>query len=121
MIKAAGIMFLTVSGDTLLLKRGDDGDFPGRWCFPGGTMEADETAEQTAVRETEEEIGFVPEGTRAVWTRRIADGVDFVTFLQRIPEPFVPTLNDEHTAFMWGKPVGMLVGIQEAVNPGEIP
>lgn len=119
MIIGAGIMFLTASGDTLLLKRSADSDNPGSWCFPGGKQDGDETAEQAAVRECEEEIGFVPDGVRSLWTRRIADGVDFTTFLQRVPGAFVPTLNGEHTAFMWARPADLLNGIQEAINPAE--
>jgi 8-oxo-dGTP pyrophosphatase MutT (NUDIX family) len=72
MIRAAGIMFLTKAGETLLLKRGPGGDYPGFWCFPGGTTEADETAEETATRETIEELGFLPDGKRIPWVRRIA-------------------------------------------------
>jgi 8-oxo-dGTP pyrophosphatase MutT (NUDIX family) len=100
-IKAAGILFITAADEVLLLKRGASGDHEGEWCFPGGTTEDGETAEQTAVRECEEEIGRCPEGERAVLTRRIADGVDFTTFLQRVPETFTPKLNDEHTGWAW--------------------
>jgi 8-oxo-dGTP pyrophosphatase MutT (NUDIX family) len=100
-IKAAGILFLTAADEVLLLKRGASGDHQEEWCFPGGTTEDGETAEQTAVRESEEEIGRCPDGERAVLTRRIADDVDFTTFLQRVPETFTPTLNDEHTGWAW--------------------
>lgn len=119
MIRAAGIMLLTNAGEALLLKRGPGGDYPGFWCFPGGTTEAGETAEETATRETIEEIGFLPKGDRTLWTRRIAgrgpevtvdgtlptdDLVDFTTFLQRVEERFEPILNGEHTAYIWINP-----------------
>lgn len=71
MIKAAGIMLLTTGKQVLYLKRGDGGDFPGHWCFPGGRQEDGETAEQAAIRETEEEAGYKAEGLK-FWTRRIA-------------------------------------------------
>lgn len=121
MIRAAGIMFLTDAGETLLLKRGPGGDWPGAWCFPGGQVEDGETVEQAAVRECEEELGFCPDGDRRVWTRRISDNaapvpaeninpvppigepVDYTTFVQRVSERFDPKLNGEHTAFAWGK------------------
>jgi 8-oxo-dGTP pyrophosphatase MutT (NUDIX family) len=128
--RAAGIMFLTKADETLLLKRGPGGDYPGFWCFPGGTTEDGETAEETATRETEEELGFLPDGDRIPWVRRIANNeiagtvgetvnpelpptdsivvpvtqVDFTTFLQKVPDRFDPKLNGEHTGFAWVSP-----------------
>lgn len=100
--RAAGIFFVTKDGKTLLLKRSSESDHPGEWCFPGGSIEDGETAEEAAKRETAEEIGSMPEGAMALWTRAIsADNIDFTTFIQRIDEPFVPKLSAEHTAFAW--------------------
>lgn len=109
MTKAAGILFITDDGQALLLKRGDGSDYPGAWCFPGGTTEGGETPEETAERETIEELGFLPEGKRILLTRQIsAEGVDYTTFIQRVKKPFVPKLNGEHDAFMWGDPEKIL-------------
>jgi 8-oxo-dGTP pyrophosphatase MutT (NUDIX family) len=123
--RAAGVMFITPKAEVLFLKRGPGGDFPGSWCFPGGHAEGAETAAQTAERETIEELGFLPEGERTVWTRRIANNeiaatlapdaglpptdavvvpgaqTDFVTFLQRVPDRFDPEVSGEHTGFAW--------------------
>src|ERR1017187_169908 len=71
-IRAAGIMFVSPQGNSLFLKRGPDADYPGYWCFPGGTTEGDETAEQTAIRECIEEIGFLPKGARTLHARQIS-------------------------------------------------
>lgn len=43
----------------LLVRRADDSDaYPGRWAFPGGFVELDETGDHAAVRETAEETGI---------------------------------------------------------------
>lgn len=134
MTSAAGILFLTKASEALFLKRGDGGDFPGFWCLPGGHTEGDETPEQTAERETIEELGFLPDGTRTVLTRSInvpstqpaiapdlpipepnySAPVDYTTFLQRIPERFDPQVSGEHTGFAWSR----LDAPPEPLHPG---
>jgi 8-oxo-dGTP pyrophosphatase MutT (NUDIX family) len=95
-IEAAGILFLSDVGRILFIKRSDTGE----WAIPGGKIEFDETPEQAAIRECEEEIGIVPMSPLALLWRRMTEQVDFTTYLQNIAE-FIPTLNEEHTAFMW--------------------
>jgi 8-oxo-dGTP pyrophosphatase MutT (NUDIX family) len=69
-MKAAGILFTSLNGKALFLKRTATApDCPSCWDLPGGGCEGDETAEQCAVRECREEIGFLPEGTRVLHTR----------------------------------------------------
>ena len=108
MIKAAGLMLLTKAGETLLLCRAPGQSHEAEYCFPGGQIEGAETAEAAACRECKEEVGFLPEGERVLWTRRIAEDVDYTTFIQRIDEPFVPTLSAEHTGFLWAATESLL-------------
>lgn len=141
--KAAGILFISPQGNGLFLKRSDASDHAGEWCFPGGGKEADETAEQTAIREAIEEIGFLPKGERSLLARQITGGtppgvagaaplplpsgnaapvviqapnaVDFTTFVQRVGEQFEPKINDsEHTGYAWA-PIG---DPPEPLHPG---
>jgi 8-oxo-dGTP pyrophosphatase MutT (NUDIX family) len=108
-IHAAGIMFLTDSGETLLLKRSPTSDMAGTWAFPGGHVEDGETPLEAAERECEEEIGFSPGGEARYWTRRIAPSVvpesdemvDYTTFIKRVDGKFKPHLNHEHSDYAW--------------------
>src|SRR6267142_7250299 len=96
--EGAGIAFVTPDGLCLFLKRSDAGDHGGEWCLPGGTAEGDETPLETARREAIEEIGEIPEGEqRKVAQITSGDGVEFVTFVQRVADTFEPELNEEHT------------------------
>lgn len=122
---AAGILFVTPKKSALFLKRGAGGDYPGSWCFPGGHAEPeDKDLEATARREATEELGSYPKGDLIEWTRTVrspaplpqpqppgvgvegpailpGDGIDFTTFIQRVDEEFVPTLNGEHEGYAW--------------------
>lgn len=130
MTRAAGILFVSKTDPrkALFLQRGSGGDFPGQWCFPGGTTEGDETPEQTAVREAKEELGSFPKGERRLLARTVvnrpaalpsaaavsADGpapdtspvaaaetILFTTFMQEVAEPFEPKLDGEHVGHAW--------------------
>lgn len=101
MIQAAGILYVTPDRRALFLKRAGAGDHVGEWCFPGGTLEGDETTEGCAYREAIEECGAVPDGERRLWTRAQTGDVDFTTFAQRVKDEFVPTLNHEHDGYAW--------------------
>lgn len=118
MITASGIFFVTPDGLALFLKRGNGGDHPGEWCFPGGKQEENETIEETAIRETFEEAGVAPpEAELRFHTRGIAraesplppegagdapsEDVDFTTFLCRVESPFPVEICEESTGFAW--------------------
>lgn len=98
-IKAAGIMY--VAGDSvLLLKRNRSGDKAATWAFPGGKIEDGETSEQAAIRESKEEISYSPGATLSQLDHSKNDDVEFTTFLSR-GDVFHPTLNAEHTGYVW--------------------
>lgn len=57
--------------EVLLLRRNDNSSFvPGAWVFPGGAIDADETPEAAAVRETFEEAGLTLDASQLVATSR---------------------------------------------------
>lgn len=100
--RAAGVALITPAGKILFLKRGDQGDHPGTWCFPGGGCEEGEMPEQTAIRETHEEIGDCALDSMSEFDDQVDnDGHGFTTFIQPVAEDFKPMLNDEHTEAKW--------------------
>jgi SPP1 gp7 family putative phage head morphogenesis protein len=94
---AAGVMFCTTDGRILLMQRSDGAG----WAFPGGGIEADETAEQAARREVREETAVRYDGPLKFLFSEVWRNVVFATFLAKVPETFVPMLNDEHVRYTW--------------------
>lgn len=100
--RAAGVIFLTPEGQTLMLERSPKGDHSGEWCFPGGTLEGDERPADAARREVVEEVGPVPEGELKQYHHSVSpEGVEYTTFIQGVDKPFKPKINDEHTQAIW--------------------
>lgn len=96
MRQAAGFLF-EYEGSVLLVKRSND----GRWGFPGGHIEPNETPREAAERECVEELGAYPEGAVKWSIRQRRDDVEYTTICSVLPEPFVPRLNEEHTEYGW--------------------
>src|SRR5271168_4712322 len=110
MIIAAGVLLRAPSGAILLLKRSSEGDAVGQWAFPGGKQEVGETLETCVVRETLEETKYNIGSAGDLLMRRIKDDVDYSTFIKDVEDEFTPTLNGEHTAFVWIKPEDIGLG-----------
>ncbi|RJX38785.1 (deoxy)nucleoside triphosphate pyrophosphohydrolase [Paenibacillus pinisoli] len=58
-IHVAGAVIRNQDGYVLCALRSRTMSMPGLWEFPGGKLEAEETAEQCLVREIEEELGCI--------------------------------------------------------------
>ena len=114
--RAAGIMFITKDNEFLLMHRGDGGDFPRTWGFPGGHQEEGETLEQCARREAKEETGLDYAGE----LKLLHDNGQFATFVARVDEKFPVTICDESTGFTWAKagsePMPLHPGISDTVR-----
>jgi len=94
---SAGIVFINQQGRVLLLCRPC-----GAWGLPAGSIEADETSEEAARRETMEETGYPP----LMPLRVIGQYENFRAYGARC-EQFPVCLNDEHTGYGWFDPAGM--------------
>jgi 8-oxo-dGTP pyrophosphatase MutT (NUDIX family) len=104
---AAGTMMMTKDGKALFVRRAAGRDHAGHWSIPGGMTEDDEMPWQTAMRETNEEVGdcgMEPRGMRLM-DHRLMDNVGFTTYGHPVDSEFEPTLDEEHDAYMWS-PIG---------------
>jgi len=100
----AGVAYFEPEGRVLLCRRRPDAiASPGVWAFPGGAIEADETAEEAAVREMREETKRDITDLEQIHAEQQPGGVHFTTFAVH-GEKFAPKLCAEHTAFIWADP-----------------
>ncbi len=61
--RVASVLLVDAQGKVLLQLRSEDAPAsPGQWSFPGGGVEAGETPEEAARRETLEETGLLVDG-----------------------------------------------------------
>jgi 8-oxo-dGTP pyrophosphatase MutT (NUDIX family) len=97
-LRAAGVLFVTVDGLALFLRRVDSGD----WSIPaGGVEDEDSNTSVCAQREAAEEVGYPGDFTLQRLDQRTTNDVDFTTYLQWVPQIFDPILNDEHDEYVW--------------------
>lgn len=105
----AGLFIVTQdTKKVLLLKRSMASGNPGTWGLPGGNRDEEDGDDLfvTAVREATEEMGCVPPGIRqhgAVLTKRGKNKQKHYTvFMVEVENgDFEPSLNEEHTEFIW--------------------
>lgn len=120
---AAGILYVAPDGTVLLVRRSDlEKNYAGHWALPGGGAEAGETPDQTARRESREELGIeVPDDygdpeMQLIRSKTTPTGLTYYTFMQPVDKKFTPTLNDEHTRHAWASLGDLPEPIHPAVN-----
>ena len=95
----------TRGGLVMCAQRGDDGNLPGLWEFPGGKIEQGESKQAALVREIAEELGCTVEVGREVTTTTHEyefGEVTFTTFYCRLVAG-APKLT-EHASIKWLPP-----------------
>jgi len=105
----AGVLYRAGS-KVLLLKRRPDDHMGGTWAFPAGKIEAGEDSLQCAAREMFEETG------KTLASDQIKAQGNYGDFeLYRFEgNEFIPTLNEEHTEWMWAEHTAL----PENLHPG---
>ena len=68
----ADCIVMTRDNEVLLIKRGNE-PFKGKWAFPGGFLNMDETTADCAIRELQEETGLVIDEVYQVGTYDAVD------------------------------------------------
>ena len=99
---AAGALFIARNtGRLLFVLRSPDSIEPNTWCGVGGGIEMGESPIEACRREVSEEIGDV--GEYDLFPTLISEypGLTFYNFIGIVDEEFTPTLNDEHTDYLW--------------------
>jgi 8-oxo-dGTP pyrophosphatase MutT (NUDIX family) len=97
LVTGAGVCLTTPDGKMLFVRDANR----DTWCFPGGTSELGETAEETAKRELEEETTIAHDGELEPFNRHIFNGVDYTTFKSAVNNEIEPTLDAENTDYVW--------------------
>lgn len=93
---AAGLLIYAQSTREILLQhRAGFSHFGGTWGIPGGARHADETAQDAAIRESEEEA-TVPAQALTVLSQSVLDlgAWSYTTVLATVTEPFTATVGD---------------------------
>lgn len=90
----AGIIFFD-GFNVLVLK-----DSTNKWGFPGGKPVQGETPEQTAERESTEEIGSCP-GEQVDVMKFVNDDRIFYSYFYKVSNRFNVKLSDEHVKYKW--------------------
>lgn len=61
------VAVISQEGKLLLIRRAKNVAAPGKYCFPGGAIEAGETEEAALIRELREELGVDVKPLRRLW------------------------------------------------------
>ena len=91
-----------LQGDRILMVRISD---HGRtwWCLPGGTIEPDETPEETIVRELREELNLPVVCRTRLYEVPLPheDGADIGILVDAVTDPLLPGVDSSITAWAW--------------------
>ena len=103
-VRGSGALFLSQSTRRFLVLQKASGKKEGIWGLVGGKTENGESIWQSLCRETEEEIGFMPDIIKSIPLETfVSDDThfNFQTYICIVKEEFIPTLSKEHKGWAW--------------------
>lgn len=104
-ITCTGGLFLAKDTHRFLFLLRTKGKTAGTWGFVGGKKEPeDHTPFDTLTREIQEEVGKTPPIRKMIPLEQYTSNdqhFKYNTYILLVDKEFIPTLNDEHSAYAW--------------------
>ena len=94
-VRRGAVAVVVENGRWLVIRRSQHVVAPGRYCFPGGGIETDETEEQALIREVREELGAAVRPLRRIWESVTPWGVHLAWWLSCFEPGSRPVPNPE--------------------------
>jgi 8-oxo-dGTP pyrophosphatase MutT (NUDIX family) len=124
MIVCSGGLFLSKDTKRFLFLLRTQGKTAGTWGFVGGKKEPiDQTPYDTLTREISEEVGVVPNITKMIPLEQYTSNdqhFKYNTYIILVEKEFIPTLNNEHSAYAWCEynsyPKPLHQGVRSSLN-----
>jgi 8-oxo-dGTP pyrophosphatase MutT (NUDIX family) len=124
MIVCSGGLFLSKDTKRFLFLLRTQGKTAGTWGFVGGKKEPiDQTPYDTLTREISEEVGHVPNITKMIPLEQYTSNdqhFKYNTYVILVEKEFIPTLNEEHSAYAWcdynSYPKPLHQGVRSSLN-----
>lgn len=107
--KKGVVAVISWKGKLLLIRRANNIAAPGKYCFPGGAIEAGETEQEALVRELREELGVDVEPVERLWQSVTPWGVQLTWWKARLASEAKVTPNPAEVADVcWMEPADIL-------------
>lgn len=103
-VRGSGALFLSQKTKRFLILQKASGKKEGIWGLVGGKAESDESIWQSLCRETQEEIGFMPDIIKSIPLETfVSDDThfNFQTYICVVKDEFIPILSKEHKGWAW--------------------
>lgn len=106
------------NGKVLVMKRAEHKPNGGRWNFPGGKIEEDESPREAAIREVREEAGVDPEIRKeGEMFYSETSGREWGVYPYLMGADETVDVNEEHTEFRWLRPKE--IEALDTIGPGK--